>query len=229
MSWMTPLSSWSARWVGLLLVACLLSTVGCESVGFVRRDAEDAIERGDWQRAEMRVNEVLAIDPSDWKALYYRGLIRLEQKRPADAAIALERSLALREGYPEADDVADALAEALYRQDDAKGLHDFLSRRTRESGRAADFMRQAKFLTRIGDHDGAKVAYRKAVHFWPSNDVTPHVEMADFYESIGDKKNTIAALTAAYRINPNIPRINNRLRALGVIVGPTLAQTPETP
>ena len=229
MSWMTPRSSRSHRWVALLLVVGFLGTVGCESIGFVRRDAEDAVERGDWQRAEVRVNQVLAKDPSDWKGLYYRGLIRLEQQRPGDAAIALERSLALRDGYPEAKDVADALAEALYRQDDAKSLHDFLARRTRESGRPADYMRQAKYLTRIGDHDGAKVAFRKAVHFWPSNDITPHVEMADFYESIGDKKNTIAALTEAYKINPNIPRINNRLRALGVIPGPTLAQTPESP
>jgi len=209
-----------------LLATTLITTTGCESVAFLRRDAEAAVDEGDWVRAERRVNQVLEKDPSDWRALYYRGLIRLRQNRALDAQIALERAWQLRPNHEETPDILDALAQAYHKQGDEAQLFAFLERMTQQRGGPRDYLRQAEHLAKAGDYDNATIAYTKAAHFWPKNEVTPYIKMADFYKSINDKENEAIALRRAYGINPNLPRINTRLRDLGVIPGPTAALPP---
>jgi len=94
-----------------LLSFLLIVGTGCQTTpnAVLRLQAENAIRDGHFDVADQRTSLALEQDPSDWKALYYQGLIRIAQDRPLEARIALEQAFEVRRSRPGVGDIADAL------------------------------------------------------------------------------------------------------------------------
>ncbi len=216
------------RTYGVLAAAGVLATAGL--VGCQHLDVSHGrrfYELKQYDEADVRLSRIVAEDPTDWEAHYYLGLVRLEQNRPLDAELLLEQALRLRPDSPETAQILDALAEALFRQERTAALYAMLQEATQYYGTSHDYVRQAIYLGKSGDADGAVVAFRKAGQFAAPDDPSPYLAAADYYESIGNNPQAVIALRHALYIRPNDPAIGNRLRKHGVVPGPAAALAPQ--
>ena len=214
----------------LLAVAAfsLLGLVGCQTPNPVlRQQAKNALNHGDVALAAKRLAQAVDQKPIDWRAWYLTGQTRLRQGLPLQAQVAFEKALTLRPDHVQTPEIIDGLAESLYRQEATVELHNLLDEATQERQDTHAFLRQATYLGRIGDIDGATLAYRKAARFAEGDNVDPYLAMAGFFETIGDRTQAITALRYAYGVNDDDMRVHQRLRDLGVIPGPTIALPAE--
>ncbi len=123
-------------------------------------------------------------------------------------------------------DVADALAEAMYRQNDASRLHEFLAEQAGRTGASRDYLRVAKYARLMDDPDSARTAYETAVVLDDGKSADVYLEMASFLESLGRLDEAVRRLRQAYGLAPDDDRVHERLRALGEVPGPTIALPP---
>ncbi len=217
----------SFKCAALLLVIALVA-VGCASQpnSVLRLHAKDAIDQKDYVTARQKLDTALANDPADWKANYYMGLVRLATERPLEARLYLEVAYSLRDDDPETGAILDALAEALHKEGNLEKLDIMLKSATARYGKPRDYYRQAKFLGKQGDVDGARAAFLKAARVSHPEDITPFIQQADFYEGLGDRVNALVALQQAQRIEPFNRVIAQRISSL--VLEPTPAASVET-
>lgn len=204
-----------------VLFAAVVLLVGCST----RYTLDKGIlhhDRGEFDEADRLLRHVVDEDPTSWQAMYYLGLIQLEQGDPRRASVLLDRALTLRRDAPETRQIIDALSEAIYQQNQPSNLNSLLRQATDYYGTSYDYVRQGKYLAKSGDSDGALVAFQKAERFADQDDALPHLAIADFYEQIGDVLSAIQALRRAYNILPNDPSLEDRLRKHGLVPGPSL-------
>lgn len=233
------------QFAALSAVLMLATLTGCVSelpVDTVRLNAYQSYRASDYAAAQDQFAACVRRDPTDYKSHYYLGLIGLNQiNDPAYARRHLELALTLRESrirrplvlesglpdtavpYPSRADITDALAEALYRMDTPQQLFAFLRNATDEHGEVSDYLRLARYLAKSGDHDEAKNAYIQAIKVAPADDPTPELALADFYDQIGDRPAALVQLRAAYGIDPDLEGLSDRIRAHGLVPGPTIA------
>ena len=232
------------------LSAAVLMAIGCQSTdpqadaesakaddpGFgvtnrmIREKGFDAINVGDWELARDKFAQATRRKPDDWMAQYYLGACEMHLGRPHQAQLALEKALILRPEDPRTTPrILDRLAEAYYRQDRVESLTAFLDETSESYGLSHDYLRQAKYLVKVGDMDAAELAFRKAAYFAQEGDVTPYIAIADFYAAINDAPNTATALRYANYIAPGNPDVAERLRKLGIVPGPTQTLEPPKP
>ena len=210
--------------VGAALLAVL---TGCEvDNSILRQRGLVALQEDDQVKAFDAFSVAIRQDPTDWRAHYQLGKLLLDQDRPLDAQLALEKARGLRAAHPETARIVDYLAEAMFRQDRYDSLRDLLAEATRTPGATHDFLRQGEYLTRIGEIDGARIAYIKAAHFADTDDPRPYVKAAEFYEQIGDSVKAVAAWRRAYYIAPDNTAVADKLRQYGIVPGPTLTSPP---
>ncbi len=214
----------------LAVLALAIFAGGCTTQpnSILRLHAKDAIDRREYTAADQKLATALGQDPADWKANYYMGLVRLAQQRPLDARLHLEVAYSLRDQDPETPDILDALADALHQEGANEKLDIMLKAATNRYGQPRDFYRQATFLTKQGDVDGAKAAYLKAVNVSRKDDITPHMKLADFYEGLGDRVSAMVALQQAQQIDPFNRTIAQRIQSLLVEPTPAADATIET-
>lgn len=218
------------RWVlSVLLVAVTLTVVpGCvRGNAWLRKEGVERYNGKELTIADEHFSQAVEQDPTDWKSLYYLGRVRLEQRRAYDAQLLLEKAMELRHHGPETADILDALAQALSDRGRLGQLHTFLASAVQDYGTSRDYTRQGRYLQKLGDVDGAKLAYRKAAYFAPNDDASPFIALADFYDSIGDTGNAVIALRHAYAVTPTDPELQDRLRRHGIVPGPTSGIAPE--
>ncbi|MEO0477446.1 MAG: tetratricopeptide repeat protein [Planctomycetota bacterium] len=223
----------------LLGLFALLLTTGCYKPkvdgGFYnpaveKFKAEKAIEAGNYAEAEQRLNKVLYNDPQDWGGRYLMGLTYLETNRPVEAQSQLELALAVRDrSESETPKILDALARSLEQQELYDQLYAFLDAQIERYEGWEDYARKARFLAKANDIDGAALAYRQAAFFSRNKTEDIYLELATFYEGIGDYDKAIQALKWAYYINDENPETPDRFRKLGVVPGPTLKEAPPQP
>ncbi len=190
-------------------------------------EGQMAFDDRKYELAEQKVTQVLAEDDTEWKALYLLGKIRLEQGRSAEAIVPLQKALALVEDESEPkEQVLDALSEAYLQQKQYDTLANLLQHAVNEDGELTDYLRQAKYLGKMGDADGALLAYRKAIRFaGPKNDQA-YLALADYMESIGKTDQAILAVRKALYISPGNKKTMERLRKYGIVPGPAAAVRP---
>ena len=211
----------------LMLTAAVVLSVGCVNNLKLRQQGHDATFAGNLELADQKYAQAVEREPDDYRAQYHLGVTRLAMGRALEAQWALEYALRL---VPDDEQwtprILDQLAEALFQQDRPDKLEAFLAKTIDYYGQWGDFLRQAKYLAKIGDMDGAALAYRKAAYFAPPLTTSPYLAMADFYESINDVPNAMLALRYAYHVNSRQPQVAQRLRQFGIVPGPTVALTP---
>ncbi len=96
-SQVSNLVSWIYRAIGVLLLAfaiCWIASVAgagrfptTATVSHFERMAEEAVSRGDYQRALNQANEGLALAPLDWILYYHRGVAEAALYRPREEAL----------------------------------------------------------------------------------------------------------------------------------------------
>ncbi len=207
----------------MALLALTISLAACNANPVLRMHGLDALGTDDLKQAEAQFAQAVEQDPTDWKSLYHLGVIRLQQGNALDAQLLLERALVLRRDHAETADILDALAQALSQAKRIDDLHALINQAVDDYGSSRDYIRQGSYLHQLGDIDGAKFAYRKAAYFAKPGDAQPFVNLADFYEQIGDTANAVTSLRHAYGINPKDRLIAERLRNYGIVPGPTAA------
>lgn len=215
--------------IGGFLIAALLA--GCQTpTSVLRQRGMDAYRAADYPTAQSNFEQVVHRIPTDWNANYHLGLIALEAGQARRARTYLEAAYAVRnEGspsHPETDDIINALAESLYQEGDYPRLIGFTDEVIDIFGRVKDYVRKADYLAKMGDHDAAIIAYKQAVRIAPPDDPSAYVALADFYDALGDRQAAILQLRHAYTIDPSDGKIADRLRAHGVVPGPTIRLAP---
>jgi tetratricopeptide (TPR) repeat protein len=184
------------------------------------------LNRPDAARADFA--RAVEINPTFWNSHYHLGLIALQQGDTAIARRHLEVALALVRDKPKlAKPIVDALAEAIFQQDDYPRLIGFLNEVTDQYATLHDFLRRARYYEKMADHDNAQIAYRQAIKIATAEDVTPFLALADFYLRIGATDQALATLRQAYSLAPAHEEISKRIRELGEVPGPTLALPPQ--
>jgi Tfp pilus assembly protein PilF len=216
----------AGRMIAVASLALLLT--GCNPPNsLLRQQAINAMEDKDIVTAEQRLERAVKQDDTDWKAMWLLGVVRNEQHRGLDAQILLERSLTLRGHDAETADINDALAESLFIQNQPASLSAMLQTAVEDHGGMRDYLRQAKYLGKSGDADGARKGFQKAIKFAKKDDPMPYQVEADYFESVGDKAGAIEALRHVYYISPGNGKVANRLRNYGIVPGPTVGLPPE--
>jgi len=215
----------------LAMVFGLLFAVGCGyNARYEKKLGEDEMARGNYTAARDIFFEVTQHERYDWEGHYLLGLSYLELGQPTRAETVLRQALAVQgDSQERTPKILDALAQSMFDQNHLDELHAFLRAQIDRYGTWQDYARQARFLAKAGDIDGAALAYRKAAYFSKNRDENIYIEMADFYEALGDQPRAVQALKWAYWINPQHTALPERFRRLGLVPGPTLREEPPKP
>jgi Flp pilus assembly protein TadD len=230
--------------LAVLALSLLAGLGGCADVSRVR--GYEAFRKGDYAQAREHFEECVRRDATDWKSHYYLGRIALDSdgdpyyaRRHLDTAETIRKSLpesqlAPKPGapqqavpFPTRQQIADALAESMYRQGLRERLFHYLRQQADEYGSTDDYLRMARYMAALGDRDGAELSYKKAGLIADPTDARPHLELADFYDSVGDRAAALIELRKAYYIDPTIKGLADNIRAHGMVPGPTVAIAPE--
>lgn len=215
----------------ILLGLCgLMFTTGCFNPPVERYYAREALEAGDYRTAQTRAQGVLERDASDWEAHYLLGKALLGMNQPVKAETELQLALAVEDEDAEnTPKILDAVAESLYRQERQAELIGFLDAQINRYEGWQDYARKGRFLAKAGDKDNAALAYRQAAYWSKNTDPAIYIEIADFYEGIGNYDRAKQALRWAYYIDDTNEEVEDRFRRLGEVPGPTLEESPPQP
>ncbi len=221
---------------GVVIAAALAG--GCRTpISLLRERGLRAYDYNQDDKAIEQFKQILDRQPADWQANYYVGELQLEAGRVEYARLHLEQAYAVRSvnptnaGVPPLDRprmpaIVDALARAMYEQGDHRRLLGFCNEAIDRFETVRDYLRKADYLVKLGDPDNALVVYEQAARVASPDDPTGQLALADFYHEMGRRDQAIVALRKAYTISPDDPQIADRLRALGVVPGPSLRLDP---
>ena len=208
----------------------LMLCVGCYNPPVEKFHSRKAMDAGDYTTAEQKLLAVVENDPSDWEGHYLLGLAYLGTQRPVQAQSELELALTVKDRSPsQTPKILDALARSLEQQQSYDQLYAFLDAQIARYEGWEDYARKARFLAKANDIDGASLAYGQAALFSRNADDDIYVEIAEFYEGLGDYDKALQSLKWAYYINDERADLPDRFRKLGVVPGPTLKEQPPQP
>lgn len=234
-----------------LLLASLASLSGCTMkqlpVTATRLDGYTAMQANNSDKAYADFVSCVQRDPTDYKSHYYLGLIELDRhdlalaRRHFELANTLlasrrRRPLVLEPGAPDTavpaptrGQITDALAETLLQMNLQQQLVAFLRDTVAQYGTTDDYLRLARYLVKIKDYDSAREAFLNAAKVADAFDARPYMQLADFYDGIGDRDAALTQLRIAYGINPNADGLADNIRSHGLVPGPTVTLPRPTP
>lgn len=213
-------------WPAVFITAGTLAGCGSDH-SQLRKQGVEAFQVNDLPRAGQCFRQAVDQDPTDWQSLFYLGRVQAQQGRWLESQLSLEKAFELHHHGTQTADMLDALADVLSRRRRMTQVNALIEKAIQDYGGSRDYGRKGRHLQRLGDIDGAKLAYRKAAFFAPKGDARPFLSLADFYESISDTDSAVTALRHAYTVNSGDPNVNDRLRRYGIVPGPTAGITPE--
>lgn len=212
----------------LLILAAFISVSGASCTGvrpthLIRRDAEFQYAHARFEEATAGYQELVDRNPGDWQAQYWLGVCLLETGAPSDARLALEQAHSLKPGREE---VADALAEAMFQTGAENELFAFLREQADQSRSTRAYLNLARYSVELGDLDSASIATLTAIEIDEGRSVEPYLARAALAARLGNSSEVVRRLRQAYGINPYDQRISDKLREYGEIPGPTFALPP---
>lgn len=211
---------------GSLVLVGAGALAGCQSgptKEAMRASGDRAFFRGDFEEAERQYRAFVDRDPADHRARYDLGRTLLKLDRPAEAKEHLAVAYDL---YPISTAYLDAYCSAMVGARDGAGLYALLRSRCVQPGQVEDFLRLGRFAAELGDADEAERALLTAAKLDRGRNVRPHLALADFYASLGDRERTLERLRNALYVAPQDQGVQARIRELGQIPGPSFAVRP---
>jgi tetratricopeptide (TPR) repeat protein len=213
-------------YMAFCLLGIMLVAQGCTSNMVLRERSEKHLRAKRYNKAELELTRALSQEPEDWRAQYLMGIVQLKLEHPADAQMQFERAEALAPDHFRSANIRDGLAESLFRQKKNDQLKKALAKSANGNGDVRDFLRQARYLQKIGDPDGAEMALVKSTKVARTTDPSPYLAMASFYKSLGLDDKSLHALRIAYGIQPKNKEVIKRLKQAGIQPRPELAMKP---
>jgi Flp pilus assembly protein TadD len=209
----------------LAVIAVAVGT-GCQTdtpVHVLRERGDFQFEQNRYAEAADNYRQIVERYPGDWKAQYKLGLSLLETGDLVEARNALEVAYTRQ---PNDLDVVDALAEVMYRQRDDAYLFAFLRQRAERTQSVRSYLRLAEYSRALGDPDSAVVAVDTAIEIDDGQSVDPYIAAAELAMELQDDALALRRLRQAYGIDPRNERVNELIRELGEVPGPTLVLPP---
>ncbi len=214
-----------SRSATMLFLAVLVVQTGCTTrpIEAIRDSADFQFSHQEYQTAATGYREIVDRYPGDWLAQYRLGMCELELGYPDRARSALEIALT---NQPNSPVIVDALAEAMFQAGDEQALFDLLTNHAQSEQTVYAWLRLGRYAAELGDADTALTGFETAIELDAGRTIEPYVQAALFSQQIGDLDEALRRLRQAYEINPGDPRVDQRLRDLGEVPGPTLALPP---
>jgi tetratricopeptide (TPR) repeat protein len=211
--------------VGLLALVTL-QLGGCNSprpTDVIRSSGDYRFNKGDFEGAASEFGEIAARNPGDWEAQYKLGLSQMELKQYSAARRALEIAYSQRPKDPK---VAEALAEAMFRQKDESHLFAFLRSRAETNQTPEAYILLAKYSMDLNDPDSAKTAADTAIALQTGKSTEPYLLSAQLNERLGHLDEAERRYRQAYGMNPYDPRVKAGLQKFNVKLDNTTALPP---
>lgn len=236
------------RSLAVLVLFCSVTlSEGCAlSTDTMRLKGYDAYREGQQQTSREYFEQVVARDATDYKSHYYLGMLGLGQMNdPSYARRHFEIAYSIRQAkpdiafapqpgttetyvpFPTRGEIVDGLAESIYRLGEHPQLFTFLNQVADQYGEPHDFLRLARYMRKVGDHDAARFAYVKAARAGGGKMPEPYVQLGEFLDEIGARGEALTAYRQAYYIDPKFPGLADKIRAHGMVPGPTVGLPPE--
>ncbi len=213
--------------MALAMLGAAIAVPACaqqRSIQAVRQSGDWAFDRGQYELALQEYTEVAERHPSDWRNRLNLGKTLLVLNRPAAAKEHLAIAETLR---PQNEEIVDLLAQAMLESGDRDGLFRFLRARVEQRRTEQDYQRLGYFAMKAGDADEAEKALITAARLNRGQTIAPQLALADFYMSIGDESRAMKRLRMALYIEPANQKVQDKIRALGEVPGPSFAVAPE--
>ncbi len=210
--------------IGSIATAAFLA--GCQgrtSTEVLTRTSNLALWEGDYQDAAKGYRELTERQPGNWLWQYRLGVSELSLENTTGARRSLEIANTLRPHDPE---IVEALAEALFRQNDKDHLMTMLKEEAQSTQSVDMYMLLGDYLTEMGDPDSASTAYSTAIVLDDGRNIAPYLKAASFAEQLGDREMAVRRLRQAYGIEPGNEEVCDRLTAMGEIPGPSQSLPP---
>ena len=211
----------------------------------LRREAAAAERRGEWTKAQDLYQALLDRDSADWKANFGLARCYMAVDAPFDAQRHLESARAIRDEHAETADILDLLADALRQQKRDGALRELINSAVERYDASRDYLRKGRVLAELGEPDGALPAFQIALkRSWDEDQkasqtpgsgivkrsrLNAYGQMADFYESLGNRKDAVSNAQHAYWCAPRNKDATARLQRLGLVPGPTHEVAPADP
>lgn len=199
--------------ISVLFTAALLP--GCQKarpLEVVRTSGDQYFAAGNYSAARDQYAELVSRSPGDWQGQYKLGLSLLQTGEYAAARRALEIAYSARRDNP---DVANALAEAMFRLGEESKLFAFLRERASTRQTVDAYLQLGKYALELNDPDSAQTAIETAIQIDGGKTTEPYLAAATLAERLGHLDVAVSRLRQALGINPMDPRVQAGLRTLG--------------
>lgn len=189
----------------------------------LRASADDAFVNRDYERASEDYQAYLDMLPNVAEVRYRLGVSELEQGRLSSAKTHLAVAHDLEPGNTV---YTIGYGRAIVEAGNEDELFRFIRNQLESAVTPDTYIAVGEIAWMGGLHDEAERAYRTAVTLAGATSVTPHRELAYFYQSIGDTESEIERWRVVLSFDLKDIEANARLRSLGVIPGPSMALQP---
>lgn len=210
-----------------LALAGLLVIGGCanqpRALHMIEESGDRAAAQRDYATAAAEYRLILERRPGRWDVRQKLAETLLELDEAAEAREHAEVAYTLRPADP---DIVDLLAEAMLESGDVAAMSRELRFAAEESGAAQDWFRLGVLLSRAGDDDAAERALLTAAQIDRGQSALYQQGLARFYAGLGDERRAVERYRMAYRLDPQSESINQAVRGMGYIPGPTFGMTP---
>ncbi len=203
-----------------------LALGGCSkpNTADLRRLGDHYLESGLYPQAVEQYAQYVEQKPGepDVRANYGRALLGVG--RNLEASDQLQIAYSQR---PDDEKALDALIDAYLKSNQQDAAIRLLKTNVSDRGEVRDHLRLGRAALRMGDTDTAKLGFVTAAKVDQGQTVDPQLGLVDYYLAVQDKVNAERRLRMAYYIAPQNIEVQNRIRAMKPILGPTFALAPE--
>ena len=208
----------------------VLAMAGCRSTTTSTSVLQERADHAFWQTrfadASVDYRELVHRYPGNWKAQARLGecLLDLQDYPAAREALQVAQTL-----HPSDAALTDLMAEAIFMDNDRAALFVYLVQDADAQQTPYAYLRLAKYAGACDDPDTARDANETAIRLDNDQTVEPYLSAAALETRLGNETDAIVYLRRGYAVDPLDKRVQQRLRELGEIPGPTLAMPPDEP
>jgi len=207
------------------LLACVFAA-GCSTarpLPFVRTQGDKALDRENYQTAQIEFAEVVSRDPTDWRS---RVKLATALEHLDDFPAMREQMAVAYDLRPDDPAILDQYCQSMLLARDNDALIRFLRDLSVSPGRVDDFIRLGYYAALTGDVDEAERALLTAARLDRGHSVEPQMALASFYAKLGDDDRALERLRMALFLAPGDESIMDAIRSYGEIPGPSYAVVP---